>query len=100
MSHLRRILDTVPAEFVAEREGAALERLADLEQRIALAVRRSRADATLVANGSDWRSFSTWCRALRLSPLPASPATVAGYLVDLADAAEDRSPRRVSTLRR
>jgi site-specific recombinase XerD len=90
----------VPAELVAQSEGIALERLANIEAKIALAVRRSRAEATLVAYESDWRSFSTWCAALGLSPLPAAPGTVAGYLVELADAADDRSPRRIATLRR
>src|SRR5215213_1815107 len=92
VSHLRRILESVPADLVVEREGAALDRLADLEQWIASAVGCARADTTFVAYASDWRSFATWCAALGLSPLPATPATVAGYLVDLADAAEDRSP--------
>src|SRR3954471_16847992 len=93
------MMDTVPAELETTGEGVALERLAALEEKIAAAVRRSRSESTLIAYGSDWRSFAGWCGALGLSPLPATPATVAGYLVELADA-EDQAPRRISTIRR
>jgi site-specific recombinase XerD len=33
---------------------------------------------------ADWRDFSAWCARHGLSPLPASPETVAVYLADLA----------------
>ena len=36
------------------------------------------------AYGSDWRHFASWCDGHGVSPLPATPGTVAGYLADQA----------------
>jgi site-specific recombinase XerD len=75
-------------------------RLVDLEAKVARAVRRSRAEATLRAYRADWADFTTWCATLGLDPLPASPATVAAYVAELADPPDDRAPRAVSTITR
>jgi site-specific recombinase XerD len=44
-----------------------------------------KAAATRLAYRSDWRHFQTWCEGAKANPLPASPATTAAYLADLAD---------------
>ena len=33
----------------------------------------------------DWRHFMAWCRQVGLSPLPATPATLAAYLAAQAE---------------
>jgi len=53
---------------------AALETAADLAS-------NSRAASTRAAYASDWRIFARWCETHCLCPMPASPATVAGFLV-------------------
>lgn len=58
-------------------------------------VEQSRAKSTLKAYRSDWEDFVAWCDRHGFASLPASPATVAFYLVDLADRG-----RAVSTLER
>jgi site-specific recombinase XerD len=56
--------------------------------------RNSKAANTWRAYQADLRDFTSWCAAHNLSVLPADPATVAAYLVNLA-------PRRkVSTIQR
>jgi site-specific recombinase XerD len=47
-------------------------------------VAAARASNTLRGYRSDWREFTTWCQQQRLDPLPAAPATITGYLTDLA----------------
>lgn len=42
----------------------------------------SRAPSTIRNYDSAWRAFVAWCSARALSPLPATPETVANYLVD------------------
>jgi len=76
------------------------DRLADLEAKVARAVRRSRAEATLKAYRADWADFTTWCTTLGFDALPADPATVAAYVAELADPPDDRPPRTVSTISR
>lgn len=76
------------------------ERLAALEAKVAAAVVRSRAPATLRAYRSDWKDFATFCDQLGVDALPAAPAVVAGYVAELADPPDDRSPARVSTITR
>lgn len=44
-----------------------------------------KSDATRRAYRSDFADFQAWARAVRLAPLPASPATVASYLATLPD---------------
>ena len=40
--------------------------------------------ATRRAYQADWHSFTTWCGSMGAASLPASPATVGGYMADLA----------------
>jgi Phage integrase, N-terminal SAM-like domain len=44
-----------------------------------------KAAATRRAYRSDWRHFQAWCKGAKADPLPASSATTAAYLADLAD---------------
>ena len=53
------------------------------------------APATRKAYTSDWRQFELWCVEQSLEPLPATPAMVATYVADQADAG-----KKVSTLER
>ncbi len=90
------------ADLVSDPARAAVvaERRAALEAKVAAAVVRSRAPATLRAYRSDWKDFALLCEQLGVDALPAAPAVVAGYVAELADPPDDRSPARVSTITR
>ncbi|HEU4324771.1 MAG TPA: site-specific integrase [Roseiflexaceae bacterium] len=60
---------------------APLAPLADLVAEYAAA---SRSPATIRAYNQGWNDFQRWCEQRHLPPLPATPATVAAYLADLA----------------
>ena len=92
----------VLAELVSDPGRAAVvaERLEALEAKVAAAVVRSRAPATLRAYRSDWKDFAVFCEQLGVDALPAAPAVVAGYVAELADPPDDRKPARVSTITR
>ena len=70
-----------PPSLLPARPPSHLEELAAETRTF---IQASKADATRRAYGSDWRDFSTWCGRQGLASLPASPATVAFYLTDLA----------------
>ena len=78
----------------------SLERLAALEAKVARAVTRARAPATLRAYRSDLVDFGLWCRTIGLTPLPATGATVAAYIAELAEPGDDRAPAAVATITR
>ena len=82
------------------RAAVVAERLKALEAKVAAAVGRSRAPVTLRAYRSDWRDFTTFCEQLGIDALPACSVVVAGYVGELADPPDDRSPARVSTITR
>ena len=46
--------------------------------------RQSKAENTLRGYRGDWKDFCRWCGARELSPLPASPEAVAGYIAECA----------------
>jgi integrase len=46
--------------------------------------RQSKAENTLRGYRADWRDFCGWCEGHALSPLPASPETVAAYIAECA----------------
>jgi site-specific recombinase XerD len=59
----------------------------DLERLIKAAnrfIHSAKAPATVKAYRSDWRDFEAWCYQHRLTPLPATPETVALYIADRA----------------
>ena len=64
-------------------------------------VEAARAANTMRGYRSDWREFTTWCTTKTLDPLPAAPATITGYLTDLAHAGAKvgTMSRRLSALK-
>ncbi len=64
-------------------------------------VEAARAANTLRGYRSDWREFSTWSGRLGLDSMPAAPATVTGYLSDLArhGAKVGTMSRRISSIK-
>jgi site-specific recombinase XerD len=46
----------------------------------------NKAASTRRAYGADWRHFQTWCETVSLSPLPATPESIAAYLGAMASA--------------
>src|SRR5258706_8380458 len=47
-------------------------------------IRASKAESTLRGYQADWRHFLLWSDAHTVSPLPASPETVAAYIAESA----------------
>ena len=69
----------------AEPQDLYLPELAPSDQeRVDSFAKRGRAAATLQSYKSDWDLFIAWCLERRYRPLPASPATVAAFLSELA----------------
>lgn len=66
-----------------------------LSQRIQHYIEQAQAVNTRRGYQSDWRHYSTWCKAQGVERLPSSPETVAYYLSDLAE-----HGYKVSTLQR
>ena len=64
-------------------------------------VAAARAPNTLRGYRSDWSEFTGWCTARGDDPLPAEPATISGYLTDLARAGAKvgTMARRLSAIR-
>lgn len=58
-------------------------------------VEAARAANTMRGYRSDWREFTTWCTQHDTAPMPAAPATITGYLADLA-----RAGAKVGTMSR
>ena len=94
------VAQTVSEQIELARAGVDLERLAELDAKVADAVRSSRAEATLRAYTSDVADFREFCRAVGLEWMPAEPATVAAYIAELAAPPDDRAPLAASTIRR
>ncbi|NTU80672.1 MAG: tyrosine-type recombinase/integrase [Chloroflexales bacterium] len=87
-------------ELVSPTE-AALARLAPTVEKARDFVALSQAANTARAYKADWAHFAAWCVERELMSLPATPATVALYLTDLADPSEeDQVARKVSTIQR
>lgn len=61
-------------------------------------IKESRAENTRRAYKVAWRLFSTWCAANGRTALPATPETVAGWIVALADGADGGEPRSRATI--
>jgi site-specific recombinase XerD len=57
-------------------------------------ITRADASKTRRAYAGDWRHFGAWCRQTGLAPLPATPATIAAYLVAHAEAHAQATLRR------
>jgi Phage integrase, N-terminal SAM-like domain len=76
------------AAVIARGDGAqdpvALLRGVPLTPDEAEYVEAARAANTLRGYRSDWREFASWCVQHDVEPMAAAPATVTGYLSDLA----------------
>lgn len=59
---------------------------------------KSRSERTLDAYQRWFAKFVTWCDANRQSPMPASPATVAGYITWLASGQDQNKPMAVTSI--
>ncbi|MGH1490961.1 MAG: site-specific integrase [Acidimicrobiales bacterium] len=94
------VSDVVAIQLSEAGQGASLERLTELESKIVGAVRASRAPSTLAAYRRDWADFTLWCETNGLASMPAAPATVAAYLVELGEAKDDRKALAISTIQR
>ncbi len=96
---------TVSAELIAEARHSdarsSVEPLPErLRQKISLAVGSSISAGTRAAYETDLRDFEHWCAQYALCPLPAAPATVAGYFVEMCWPDDDRAPLSLSTIKR
>ena len=63
-------------------------------ERASAYAKAARSAATRKAYASDWVIFIAWCANLQIAPLPASPAQVAIFAADQADAALIRAAKR------
>jgi hypothetical protein len=97
-------LDAVPAPLALvvastpapPTETQAAARVAELELLVARVnsyAANVRAEATRRGYGGNFRAFAAWCTERALEALPATPATVAAYLVALAG--EGRRPSTI-----
>ena len=68
--------------------------VADLDDRVAAALRHALAPNTWRAYAADWRHWSAWARCYDTPAMPAEPVALARYLVDQA------TTTRVTTLTR
>ncbi len=84
----------------ASRGEVPVERLLDLEAKVARALRRPKLEATLRCYRSDWEDFSIWCSQLPVEALPATGNLVAACVAELAQPPDDRRPAKVSTITR
>lgn len=80
------------------RTQANVTDLTHSEQRqVAAAIDDARSAATRRAYASRWRQFESWCHDIHRQPLPADPAHVAAFLVELADAGKALSTINTTT---
>jgi hypothetical protein len=75
--------------------------LAEIVKAASKYAKSSRSAATWRAYESDWRTFQSWCGAMKLQALPAAPSTVAVFLA--AEAKQQIAPatlgRRLAAIR-
>lgn len=63
----------------------------DLLAQLTVYLNAARSENTLRAYASDWRTFTRWCKREQLTPLPATPVTLAVYLAAAASTLRDSS---------
>jgi len=87
-------------ELVPAPADSALAHWTELEEAVRQYARASKAPNTVRAYRSDLGDFTMWCTDHRLSPIPATPETVALYITALAEAGAKPSTiqRRLSAL--
>lgn len=91
-ARLARLLggQSVPADILRLLAGPVGRAVAEAADYAA----RALSGATLAAHAADWAHFCAWCRAGGVSPMPAEPVIVAGYLASLAPALKRSSLKR------
>jgi len=90
LSTAEPVPDTRPDPITA----AGLAALATAES----LARQAMAANTLRAYRADWTHFSTWCARTGLSPIPAAPTTIAGYLASQASSHAPTTIRRLAAI--
>lgn len=78
--------DVTPPEIVQTPETRALQLRETALESAKRYAGKSRAESTWRTYRSAWMRFEAWCQAAALSPLPASPQTVAMFIAAEADA--------------
>ena len=76
--------DMVPLPAVSARPLLPLPGPLPSLERVREYVRASKAENTLRGYNADWRDFCAWTEAHGLSPLPATPESVAAYIAECA----------------
>jgi site-specific recombinase XerD len=88
---MQDLISTDPAQVAAEIQATA-DRATDYRA-------KAKAANTLAAYRSDWNDFTTWCTRRNRESLPATPATVALYITDLAERCKPSTiTRRLATI--
>lgn len=90
-----------PVELLERATSARDDAEPDLSEAEAHYVAVARSANTLRGYRSDWAEFTTWCGLHGHPPMPAPPAAVAGYLIDMAGwgAKVGTMSRRLSAIR-
>jgi site-specific recombinase XerD len=76
--------DTAVMVTTSDIKGAGIVPSPSLDQ-VREYIRASKAPSTLRGYEADWREFCGWCEARQVSPLPASPETVAAFIAECAE---------------
>ncbi|HEV2811065.1 MAG TPA: site-specific integrase [Acidimicrobiales bacterium] len=85
--------------LAAVPDAGALARLEQLADQAGRYVEAAKAEATIRAYRSDWAEFCAWADHRGMVVLPATPETVALYLVELAEVAKASTmARRLSSI--
>lgn len=91
---------TSGARALARRRVATPAELLELAERASELEDAARAPSTRRAYAADWRHFEAWCATVGASPLPASVATLAGYVTALSSVARPSTvDRRLAGVR-
>lgn len=77
-----------------------LESLEHLVEKTQEYIANAKSENTRKAYKADWKDFENWCKAKMLTPLPASPQTIAAYLTERASTLKVASiERRLVSIR-
>jgi integrase len=88
----------VPA-IIIERPAGLPVSAAEIAEKAAGYAAASKSDNTRKAYTSDWQVFDAWCSVQGVASLPATPATIAAFLIDTAgEVAVTTQRRRLSAI--
>lgn len=94
MQPYRKLEGGIRMAAIVPQASAALTTPAAIDQQVQAYIRHAKAVNTVKAYRQDWADFVAWCEVYGLTPLPATPETVARYLTAQAETL------KVSTLQR